>query len=186
MQTIAINDRTLRLVQGDIVAAKTEVIVNAANSLLAPGAGVCGAIFRAAGPALAEELRGHKGCGPGCAVITGAGAMAQPVRFIVHAVAPVYDPEDDANCAITLASSYESALGLADSRGVTSIAFPSLGTGSFGYPIAKAAPIALKAVATALTSANSIREATFVLFTEADLATYASALETIAPSLTKL
>ena len=169
---------TLKLALGDITRFDADAIVNAANSRLAGGGGVDGAIHRAGGPAILEECRRIGGCPTGKAVATGAGVL--PARFVIHAVGPVYrgggrgEPE-------LLASVYRSALQVADGLGAARVAFPSISTGAYGYPLDKAAPIALGAVAAHLAGGTTcVREATFVLFDERTLAAYERALGAMA------
>ncbi|HCX66482.1 macro domain-containing protein [Parvibaculum sp.] len=127
---------------GDITRLKVTAIVNAANERLAPGGGVCGAIFRAAGAGLAAECQALGGCPTGEARITGGYNL--PAKWIVHAVGPVWhgggegEPELLANC-------YRNALKIASDYGMDSIAFPAISTGIFGYPPDKAARIAVAA-----------------------------------------
>jgi len=134
----AIGNAVLELIRGNIVEQDVDAIVNAANETLAPGGGVSGAIHRAAGPELADECARIGGCPTGEARIT-AGYRLK-ARHVIHAVGPRYsgDPRD----AALLASAYRSALMLAASHGLQSIAFPSISTGIYGYPLDQAAPIA--------------------------------------------
>ncbi|MGE0454729.1 MAG: O-acetyl-ADP-ribose deacetylase [Vicinamibacteria bacterium] len=169
----------LELVRGDITRETTDAVVNAANSSLLGGGGVDGAIHRAGGPRILEEcraVRAARGGAPlpaGQAVITSAGEL--PSRFVIHGVGPVWhggergEPE-------TLASCYRACLALAEQHGLESIAFPSISTGAYGYPIGQAAPLALAVAADALARAARVRLVRFVLFSEADLAVYAAAL----------
>ena len=173
-----VNVTTLELIQGDIVEVEADAIVNAANSGLRGGGGVDGAIHRAGGPAIMEECRAIGGCPTGGAVITGGGKL--PARYVIHAVAPVYqdglhgEPE-------ALRGAYSSSLALADQHGLTSIAFPSLGTGAYRYPLHDAATIALGTVIDHLRGRTSLRRVTFVLFSDLDLRTYADVLERLLP-----
>src|SRR5690606_33297517 len=114
----------IRVVQGNIVQARTEAIVNAANASLAGGGGVDGAIHRAAGPKLYEMTRPYGGCPTGSAVITGAGRIAPPTRFIVHAVGPRYSAARDEECARLLRSAHEASLRLCEENAIRSVAFP--------------------------------------------------------------
>jgi len=157
--------------RGDITRVAADAIVNAANSGLAGGGGVDGAIHRAGGPSIMEACRAIGSCPTGSAVITGAGRL--PARYVIHAVAPRYSgkPED----ARSLRGAYQTALDLARQRGLGSIAFPSLGTGAYRYPVEEAAPIALHAVAEHLRGKTSLREVIFVLFSDADLTAYEAA-----------
>lgn len=161
----------IRLVRGDITRFAADAIVNAANPELTPGGGVCGAIHHAAGPSLAMEcdlvLKWHGLLSAGEAIATGAGDIVG-ARRVIHAVGPVWhggshdEPE-------LLAEAYRSSVQAADDLGLRSIAFPSLSTGIYGYPVELAAPIALRAVRAALARAASVRDVAFVLF---DAATY--------------
>jgi O-acetyl-ADP-ribose deacetylase (regulator of RNase III) len=168
----------LLLVQGDITRVTADAIVNAANSALAGGGGVDGAIHRAGGPTIARECAAVGHCDTGSAVITSAGNL--PARYVIHAVAPRYRgrPED----AKLLAGAYAASMRLAEEHGLKSIAFPSLGTGAYGYPLDEAAPIALGTVAEHLRASRCIEKVTFVLFSPADLAAYERALTVLATS----
>jgi O-acetyl-ADP-ribose deacetylase (regulator of RNase III) len=171
-----IGTTTVALVRGDISAVKADAIVNAANKSLAGGGGVDRAIHRAGGPAILEECRRIGGCETGSAVATGAGKLA--ARWVIHAVAPRYrgKPQD----AAALASAYRTGLELADTLGARSLAFPSLGTGAYGYPVAEAAAIAAETVALHLRGPTNIHRVTFVLFAPDDLRAYESAFRCIA------
>lgn len=170
----------LSCVRGDITKIAAEVIVNAANSDLIGGGGVDGAIHRAAGPALMLELnrvRPAGGCATGSAVITGAGNL--PARFVVHAVGPVWRGGAFGE-ALDLADAYTASLKLAVEKRAKSVSFPSLSTGAYGYPVDKAAPVAVNAVADFLIKhPGGIDQATFVLFDEATLASYDRALSSL-------
>jgi O-acetyl-ADP-ribose deacetylase (regulator of RNase III) len=169
-----INQTILRLIQGNIVTVTADAIVNAANSALAGGGGVDGAIHRAGGPSIMEECRRIGGCPTGSAVITGAGNLQ--ARYVIHAVAPIYDdgrhgePEK-------LRGAYAASLRLAEEHGLRSIAFPSLGTGAYRYPLRDAAAIALSTVIDHLRGETTLREVTFVLFSAGDLQTYGEVLK---------
>ena len=164
--------RTIELVRADITTLHVDAIVNAANAALAGGGGVDGAIHRAGGPSIMAQCREIGGCPPGSAVITGAGTLR--ARHVIHAVAPIYNA--DPNHATTLMRAYVSALGLAAQHGLKTIAFPSLGTGAYGYPVDRAAAIAVSTVRAHLVRATSLERVTFALFSDADLAKYATAL----------
>lgn len=161
--------------RGDITAVSADAIVNAANSRLAGGGGVDGAIHRAGGPAIMAECRRIGKCPTGGAVITGAGSLN--AKHVIHAVAPIYsgDPGD----AELLRSAYTASLRLADESALTSIAFPSLGTGAYGYPIEEASFIALDATSSHLRSGSRIERVTFVLFSARDLEVYHAALASL-------
>ena len=166
---------TIELRQGDITAVSADAIVNAANSRLAGGGGVDGAIHRAGGPSIMEECRRIGGCATGSAVITGAGLLS--AKHVIHAVAPVYS--GSVRDAQLLAGAYAASLRLAEERALLSIAFPSLGTGAYGYPIEKASVIALRATASHLRSGSCIQRVTFVLFSASDRDIYEAALDAL-------
>lgn len=158
MARFSIGQAALELAQGDIVEERVDAIVNAANSSLAPGGGVCGAIHRAAGPGLARECATLGGCPTGEARITGGYKLH--ARHVIHTVGPVYHgTEQDAEL---LASAYRSSLALAAGHGIHSITFPALSTGIFGYPVAKAAPIAVRAARDFMQSSPGIELVRFV------------------------
>ena len=166
----------LELRRGDITTMAVDAIVNAANSRLAGGGGVDGAIHRAGGPSIMEECRRIGGCVTGGAVITSAGGLA--CKHVIHAVAPFYNgkPSD----AALLRSAYTTSLSLAREHELRTVAFPSLGTGAYRYPIAEAAPIALDAAVEHAREGTTLELITFVLFSERDLAVYERALEDLA------
>ncbi|HZU29220.1 MAG TPA: macro domain-containing protein, partial [Bryobacteraceae bacterium] len=147
METVFPNGRRLRLVSGDITTIRVDAIVNAANSRLVGGGGVDGAIHRAGGPSIMFELdrirANNGGCPTGSAVVTGAGAL--PAAHVIHAVGPVYRDGDHGEPQ-ALRSCYETALRLAEERNVSTISFPAISTGAYGYPMREAARIALTAV----------------------------------------
>jgi O-acetyl-ADP-ribose deacetylase (regulator of RNase III) len=167
---------TLDLVQGDITHQTTDAIVNAANSQLAGGGGVDGAIHRAGGPSIMEETdrRYPDGCPTGGAVITGAGSLG--AKYVVHAVGPVYRDGGHGEPEL-LASAYRQSLEVAAAAGCRSIAFPSLSTGAYRYPIADAAPIALRAVAEFARENKSMTLVRFVLFDARALGVFEEALQ---------
>lgn len=173
MNKLEINNKTLELVQGDITRQKVDAIANAANSGLRGGGGVDGAIHRAGGPGIMEECRRIGGCPTGSAVITGAGNL--DAKHVIHAVGPVYrggaggEPE-------LLASAYRASLELAGKHGLRSIAFPSISTGVYGYPVDEAAPIALRVASEHLRGETSLELVRFVLFDEATYTAYERAL----------
>ncbi|MBN1662930.1 MAG: O-acetyl-ADP-ribose deacetylase [Deltaproteobacteria bacterium] len=138
---IKINQAVLSLVQGDITRETTDAIVNAANAMLAGGGGVDGAIHRAGGPAIMEECRKIGGCPTGQAVITTGGNLK--AKYVIHTVGPIYR-DGTKNEANLLKSAYLSSLKLASVRGLKSVAFPSISTGAYGYPLSEAAQIALQ------------------------------------------
>src|SRR5262245_2978020 len=142
------NNRVLKLMQGDITKVAVDAIVNAANSALAGGGGVDGAIHRAGGPSIMKELDVIRaksgGCPTGSAVVTSAGAL--PAKYVFHAVGPVYRDGKHSEPEL-LASCYRTCLKLAEENSVAKISFPSISTGVYGYPVDQAAPIALREVA---------------------------------------
>jgi hypothetical protein len=126
---------------GDLTKSGLDAIVNAANSSLAEGAGVCGAVFKAAGSAeLAKECRPLAPCPTGSAVITGSCRLSsRGTKYIIHAVGPMWSDNGARQCEEQLAGCYRRSLELADEKGVESIAFPSISTGIFGFPPERAA-----------------------------------------------
>lgn len=176
MRELQIGRCRLTLVQGDITEQVVDAIVNAANSGLRGGGGVDGAIHRAGGPAIMEECRRIGGCPTGEARITGAGRLR--ARYVIHAVGPVWSGGRRGEAAL-LASAYRHCLRLAEEHGLCSLAFPSLSTGAYGYPVAEAARIALGAVSEhcrAAGSQSSLESITFVLYTADTLRAYEAAL----------
>jgi len=163
----------LELVRGDITRQDTDAIVNAANTSLLGGGGVDGAIHRAGGPAILAECRQLGGCATGDAKITTGGQLA--ARHVIHTVGPVYRDGAHGEPAL-LASAYRRSLEIAAARALRSVAFPSISTGAYRFPIDAAADIALRTVVETLPGCPTITLVRFVLFSEADLATYAQAL----------
>lgn len=177
MTELTIGETRLTLTEGDITTADTAAIVNAANSRLIPGGGVDGAIHRAGGPDIQAEARRFGGCPTGEAVITTAGRLA--AGKVIHTVGPIYrgSPED----ARLLASAYRSSLDLAARHDLRSIAFPSLSTGAYGYPLAEAARVALAAVKEGiLAHKGAFDEVRFVLFGAEAFSTYSQVLSDMA------
>ena len=155
----------IRVVRGDITTIKVDAIVNAANSGLRGGGGVDGAIHRAGGPAIKVECRKIGGCPTGEAVNTTAGNL--PAKHVIHTVGPIWFGGKNGEPDL-LRKAYESSLALAAGKGLESIAFPSISTGVYGFPIEEAAPIAIRAVQGHLAGRTSIREVQFVLFSDGD------------------
>jgi O-acetyl-ADP-ribose deacetylase (regulator of RNase III) len=177
MDSLRIGTSILALAQGDIVRVDADAIVNAANSSLLGGGGVDGAIHRAAGPALLAECRALGGCPPGEARLTGAGRL--PMRHVIHAVGPIWEGGGFGEAEI-LASAYRSSLALAEQHRIRRLAFPSISTGAYSYPLAPAARIALGTVVEHLRGGGRLAEVTFVLFDERTLAAHATALTALA------
>jgi O-acetyl-ADP-ribose deacetylase (regulator of RNase III) len=170
--------KVLRLVVGDITRVAADAVVNAANSGLAGGGGVDGAIHRTGGPSIMRELdevRAKIGrCPAGGAVATGAGDL--PARWVFHAVGPIYRGGHEGE-AVQLASCYRTCLEMAEERQLRSVSFPSISTGAYCYPMAEAARIALAVVAAHLEREDTkVREVIFVLFDRAAYDTYAAVL----------
>ncbi len=178
MERTLANGKRIRLLEGDITKVPVDAMANAANSALAGGGGVDGAIHRAGGPSLMRELDairariGH--CPTGSAVATTAGNL--PAKWVFHAAGPIYrggthgEPE-------LLASCYRACLELARERDARTLSFPSISTGVYGYPVEEAARVAVRAVVETLAGpASSVEEAVFVLFDRATFDAYARAL----------
>ncbi len=170
--------RKIVLQEGDITRVAADAIVNAANSALVGGGSVDGAIHRAGGPEIMSELDGIRRrighCPTGSAVATAAGKL--PAQYVFHAVGPVYrdgrhgEPE-------LLASCYRQCLEMAEERGVRTISFPSISTGVYGYPLAEAAPIAIREVKAHLERADTkLQQVIFVLFGKGAYEVYARLL----------
>ena len=178
---IAVNQATLSIIQGDITRQATDAIVNAANSSLMGGGGVDGAIHRAGGPAILEECKqivARQGrLSTGRAVITTGGSL--PSKHVIHTVGPVWHGGDKGEEEL-LASAYRESLKLAAENNLTSISFPSISTGAYGYPVAQAAVTALGTVVAFLRDkATSLREVVFVLFDSNTYEVYAAALQEV-------
>jgi len=178
---VTINQVKLRIIQGDITQQSTDAIVNAANSSLMGGGGVDGAIHRAGGPAILEECQqivARQGRLPtGKAVITTGGNLK--AKYVIHTVGPIWHGGNKGEPEL-LASAYKESLKLAAENNLNSIAFPSISTGAYGYPVSQASKIAINAVITLLSqSTTSLREAVFVLFDSQTFGAYASALTEI-------
>ena len=174
MTSRTIHGVTLECVQGDIANQPgIDAVVNAANALLMPGAGVAGAIHRAAGPGLAEECRALAPIKTGEAVSTGAHNL--PNKFVIHCLGPVYGSDEPS--AVLLARCYRNALRLAEENRLASIAFPAISTGVFGYPMKEAAEVAIATVAAEAPMLKSVKRVRFVLFGAGDLRVYEQVLE---------
>src|SRR5665213_1098908 len=177
MEWKSINGKVMRLEEGDITTVEADAIVNAANSRLTVGAGVDGAIHRAAGSSVGTELgaiRAKMGkCPAGEAVVTKAGRLR--AQYIFHAVGPVYRGGEEGE-ADELASCYRECLQLAAERDLKTIAFPAISTGAYGYPMAEAAAIAVREIRGFLDQPSSVQEVRVVLFGEESLRTFKHAL----------
>ena len=179
------NGKTLEFIgPADITKETTEAIVNAANSSLLGGGGVDGAIHRAGGPSILADCRrivAKIGTLPaGKAVITTGGRLL--AKYVVHTVGPIYRGGKQRE-AETLASCYRESIRMADDHDICSLAFPSISTGAYGYPIQEAAAIAIKTVVDSLPAATHVQLVRFVLFDIADCKTYVRAAEKISRDL---
>ncbi len=159
----------IEAVQGDITKERVDAIVNAANTSLLGGGGVDGAIHRAAGPELLEECRKIGGCPTGEARITRGYRL--PAKFVIHTVGPVWSGGDRGEPGL-LRNCYLNSLALAEERGARSVAFPSISTGAYRFPIEQAARIAVETVRERLAKETSVELIRFVCFSEKDLAVY--------------
>ncbi len=166
----------IEFVKGDITKEMTEAIVNAANSHLAGGGGVDGAIHRSGGPQIMKELKEkYKGCPTGSAVITGGGNLKS--KYVIHAVGPVYFGRGDKK--ELLANTYRRSLGLCSEHKIKTVSFPSISTGAYRYPLSEAAPIAVKTVRDYLKDHPEIELVRFVLFDDRTFEAYQAAYHSI-------
>jgi O-acetyl-ADP-ribose deacetylase len=170
---VQVGQATLELVAGDITQQDTDAVVNAANSTLLGGGGVDGAIHRAGGPRILEECRQIGGCPTGEARLTTGGNLK--ARYVIHTVGPIYQGGGRREAEL-LASCYRESLKLASAKGLAAVAFPSISTGAYGYPMAAAARIALKTTLDYLANHPEIRLVRFVLFGLPAYEVYAQAL----------
>jgi O-acetyl-ADP-ribose deacetylase (regulator of RNase III) len=179
---VIVNQARLAIHQGDITRQATDAIVNAANSGLMGGGGVDGAIHRAGGPAILEECKqivAKQGRLPtGKAAITTGGNL--PAKHVIHTVGPIWQGGNKGEAAL-LESAYRESLKLAAEQKLSSVSFPSISTGVYGYPIAEAAGVAIRTVVSFLTGqVTPVKEVVFVLFDPITYQAYSSALEEIA------
>ena len=177
------NGHSIELKVGDITQEQTDVLVNAANSQLAPGAGVCGAIFAVAGDDFHREVKDaferHGEVAPGGARATRATGRLQ-AKHVIHAVGPVWRGGEHGEFS-TLASAYRNSLKIAEEElRSTVLSAPSLSTGIFGFPVEKAAPVALREVSDALLATKHLQTVRFVLFDAATYRVYEAAARLLA------
>jgi len=164
-------------IRGDITTLAVDAIVNAANSSLLGGGGVDGAIHRGAGPELLSACRLLGGCPTGEARLTPAYRL--PARFVIHTVGPVWHGGSQGEAAL-LAACYRNSLVLAGAQGLQTMAFPCISAGVYGYPIEKAAVVAVTTVRDTLKEVDGLTEVIFCCFSEADLAIYEKVLQELA------
>jgi O-acetyl-ADP-ribose deacetylase (regulator of RNase III) len=167
-------DARIEIVQGDITSFAVDAIVNAANTSLLGGGGVDGAIHRGAGPQLLEECRALGGCPTGEARLTLAYHL--PARFVIHTVGPVWHGGDFGEVQ-QLARCYRSVLALVKEHRLRSLAFPSISTGAYGFPLERACRIALEEVSDFLPTSTTLQRVVFVCFSEQDRQVYQAALD---------
>ena len=167
----------MRAIQADITTLAVDAIVNAANQTLLGGGGVDGAIHRAAGPELLDECRSLGGCATGDARITRGYRL--PAKYVIHTVGPVWRGGGHGEERL-LSACYHKSIELARLRNMRSIAFPSISTGVYGYPIEKASKVAVNAVQSALSKSDTAMDVIFCCFSRSDLDVY---LETLAAAM---
>lgn len=163
----------IEIIQGDITEQQVDCIVNAANTSLLGGGGVDGAIHRAAGPELLEECRGLNGCRTGEAKITRGYRL--PARWVIHTVGPIWRGGHSQEQSL-LASCYRNSLNLAVERGIKTIAFPSISTGAYRFPVESAAEIAIRTIVEFLNKDNFLECVKIVCYDKATLESYQRAL----------
>jgi O-acetyl-ADP-ribose deacetylase (regulator of RNase III) len=171
-------DMRLQIVEGDITTLAVDAIVNAANISLLGGGGVDGAIHRAAGPGLREECRKLGGCPPGEARLTGGYNL--PARYVIHTVGPIWRGGGQGEFE-TLAQCYRNSLALAIKHDLHSIAFPSISTGAYGFPIRRAARIALRAILGILDYNSTLEQVMCVCYSRTDFEEYMAARASVDP-----
>ena len=167
----------ITVVQGDITILYVDALVNAANNTLLGGAGVDGAIHRAAGPELLQECRSLDGCETGEAKITSGYNL--PARWVIHTVGPVWEGGGKGEAAL-LARCYQSCLALADQYSLKTIAFPAISTGAYRFPIELATRIAVDEVSKFLMSNSSVDKVAFVCFNQDASRAYTAAVQELA------
>jgi len=163
----------LRALRADITTLALDAIVNAANSTLLGGGGVDGAIHRAAGPVLLRECRTLGGCETGDAKLTRGYRL--PAKYVIHTVGPVWRSGEHGEPEL-LASCYRRCLEIAAANNILTLAFPSISTGLYGYPIEQAADVAVSTVQSTLHKSSTVREVLFCCFSLSDLEVYERAL----------
>jgi len=163
----------VQMIKGDITKMNVDAIVNAANTSLLGGGGVDGAIHRAAGPQLLEECRTLNGCKTGEAKMTGGYNL--PARHVIHTPGPIWRGGENNESGL-LENSYKNSLKLADEAGLKTVAFPSISTGIYSFPLEKAAVIAINAITEFIKSAHSVVEVTMVCFDDRTKEAYEKAL----------
>ena len=171
---VTINNALFELVEGDITQQKVDAIVNAANTTLLGGGGVDGAIHRAGGPAILEECKNIGGCPTGEAVITSGGNL--PAQWVIHTVGPVWRDGSHREDEL-LRNAYKNSLLQADLNQLESIAFPSISTGAYRFPIDQAAHVALSTIAGHLKEKTTLKTVLLVLFGTAALEAYQNRLQ---------
>jgi O-acetyl-ADP-ribose deacetylase len=177
---VKIGSAKLELMEGDITTQETEAIVNAANQSLLGGGGVDGAIHRAAGPELLGECRTLGGCATGDAKITKGYRLK--ARYVIHTVGPIYHSAGK-RAPELLASCYRRSLEVATANNLKSLAFPSISTGAYGYPLKEAASVALKTVADYLKKHSDIQRVRLVLFGQEAYQAFETALKALLPNI---
>jgi O-acetyl-ADP-ribose deacetylase (regulator of RNase III) len=177
-----IEKTTVRLIRADITEMETDAIVNAANSSLMGGGGVDGAIHRRGGPSILEQCKRIRatewpqGLPTGKAVITGAGNLK--AKYVIHTVGPIWRGGNHGEHEL-LGQAYQNSLKLAAAKDLKTVAFPSISTGAYGYPVEAASQVALQAVKEFLEKQDNVDEVVFVLFSERALETYSNAAKEV-------